>query len=209
MPNEVTPTYRFLLQQYKKAKHEQQQWLKGSTGYSCGVFALVGSASSLMLLLIGRFNSLEEGFFLIFLFVFGLVCGFLILRKSTIGSVSSTVNVCNQFKQHIRFILLDQGLLAMLLLTNPLSQFPKLAQDMNQLGIPTVKYVFDEKSIQQRFKLLIDHYDLICKHYRLEPFPPGKPRRMISIGSLPEVMLAKIIVTIVLFEAIYIAKEQP
>ena len=146
--------------------------------------------------------------FVIFVISALAIGGFFAYNKYTQSNVNPMIKVFDQYRQHIRFVLLDQGLLAMTLLTNPISNFPNLAKDMNPLGIPTSRSMFDENLIEQRFKLLINHYDLLCWNFRLEPFPPGVPRRKISTNNPPLYRLAKITVAIVLFESLYHEQEE-
>lgn len=96
----------------------------------------------------------------------------------------------------------------MILLTNPVSQFPDMPKEMNLFGVPAARYLFDETSIQQRLKLLIDHYVLLCSYYRLEPYSQWKLEDTHPNYDPPSAGVMRMAVAIVLFEILYNDQEE-
>lgn len=78
---------------------------------------------------------------------------------------------------HFRKVLFDEGLLAIVLADDPLTAIPEMGQ---VAGIPGSELLSRVRvsgggDFEVRIKTLITYYGLICKHYRIEPYPADDP----------------------------------
>ncbi len=207
LDGELTPTYEFLLKQYEVAHQQRQKWLNQTTGVSCGVLTLVGSVFPFMLLL-GSLDSIQAKVVTIVVYPLLVIGGFNLYNAQAKKNRRSMIILFDQYKLSVRNALFDQGLLAMILLTNPISQFPEISKEMNLFGVPAARYLFDEKSIEQRFKLLIEHYLLLCHYFRLEPYSQWKLEDTHPGYTPPSAGVMRMVVAIVLFEILYHDQEE-
>lgn len=124
------------------------------------------------------------------------VLTFVLVRRAVyaVGSARNAA-LLSRFTAHFRAVLYDHGLLALVLGNDPRFSVPSIAQ---QLGLQpaqgqrgTVKEV---ASFSQRIELLLNYYGLLCKHYRLEPFPKDNPFaargiEMVRLRGLPRLAM--------------------
>lgn len=82
----------------------------------------------------------------------------------------------SRFTEHFREVLYDHGLLALVLGNDPVFNVPSIAQHLglqpSQGQRGTTAAI---SSFSQRIELLLNYYGLLCKHYRLEPYPEDNP----------------------------------
>jgi len=82
----------------------------------------------------------------------------------------------HRFTEHFREVLYDQGLLAIVLGNDPRFSVPSIAQHL-VLKPPQGQRGTAEAiaSFSQRIELLLNYYGLLCRHYRIEPYPEDNP----------------------------------
>lgn len=105
------------------------------------------------------------------------VLTFVMVRRA-VYAVATARNavLLSRFTEHFREVLYDQGLLALVLGNDPRFSVPSIAQ---HLGVPPTQGQRGTAeaiaSFSQRIELLLNYYGLLCRHYRIEPFPRDNP----------------------------------
>lgn len=105
------------------------------------------------------------------------VLTFVMVRRA-VYAVETARNavLLSRFTEHFREVLYDQGLLALVLGNDPRFSVPSIAQ---HLGLPPIQgqrgTAVAIASFSQRVELLLNYYGLLCKHYRIEPYPQDNP----------------------------------
>lgn len=105
------------------------------------------------------------------------VLTFVLVRRAVYAvATARNAKLLNRFTEHFRKVLYDHGLLALVLGNDPRYSVPIIAQ---YLGVPPIQGQRGTSeaisSFSQRIEILLNYYGLLCKHYRIEPYPKDNP----------------------------------
>lgn len=152
---------------------------------SCGALAACGvavPAAGLGILLAWAYFSMPLkvrgampalAIILVPLATFAAMAAFTAAKRWALGrSKWSTEQQLAKYMAHFRRVLFDEGLLALVLANDPRELVPGVAQFQGLLAIPLGSTAEHRGSMAERIDLLVLCYGLICRHYRIEPYPP-------------------------------------
>ena len=196
----LTPAAKYLERSYNQAVAERRQWFKKSSPLGCGLLILIGLALPFLFYFSIPVKPVVK---LIVLVVYGLAfsASVLIAILYSRGSIIPMPQIFSRYEKHVRHVLFDERLLA-LLLADSGRDLPGMAFATGLVGQPEILQAVDPNSLEQRLVLLQSNYEAVCKHFHIQPYPePVAGKRLPLIAPAP-FRLARVAVAIILYEAL-------
>ena len=165
-----------------KSRVERTVFKLGCIGFCGGLLSLLmlvsfGDAALKSLGITISFLTDESGALITSIFVLagGLGAAYLAGRQAWINERAQIRRELDYYIHHFRGVLFDQGLLAIVLSDEPYTAIPRLGR---VAGIPGTESIgrrggSGTTRLSQRLETLFEYYGLICRHYRIEAYPPN------------------------------------
>lgn len=105
------------------------------------------------------------------------VLAYVTVRRAVYAvATARNAELLGRFTEHFRKVLYDQGLLALVLGNDPRFSVPSVAQYLGVQPSQGQRGTAEAMaSFRQRVELLLNCYGLLCRHYRIEPYPEDNP----------------------------------